>query len=74
MNKIKIVSKSFKTFNENYIRGLELFREIYWESLRAPSENATLVRNPYRREKIIKKIFGRTKEERKAKYAEMQQA
>lgn len=43
---------------------METFREIYWESLRAPSDNATFTRNPYRREKILKKLYGRTKEER----------
>jgi hypothetical protein len=33
--------------------------------LRAPDdENSTFTRNPYRKEKIIKKLFGKTKEER----------
>jgi hypothetical protein len=33
--------------------------------LRAPDdENTTFTKNPYRREKIIKKLFGKTKEER----------
>lgn len=45
---------------------MEQLREIYWEALRAPSRCATLTRNPYRREYLIKKMYGKTKEERKA--------
>ena len=44
---------------------MEILREIYWESKRAPADCATLRRNPYRREKIIKKFYGKTREERK---------
>lgn len=51
---------------------MEILREIYWESKRAPATNATLNRNPYRREQIIKKHFGRTAAERKIKKAELQ--
>lgn len=33
--------------------------------MRAPDdENSTFTRNPYRKEKIIKNLFGKTKEER----------
>jgi hypothetical protein len=61
-NKIKLNCRKFLTYNENYMRVLEQLREIYWEALRAPDdENATFKRNPYRREKIIKKLFGKTK-------------
>ena len=49
------------------MKAMEIFREIFWEAKRAPATNATLDRNPYRREFIIKKLFGRTKEERKKK-------
>lgn len=62
----KIVCNKFETFQENYLRCLEQLREIYWEALRAPSRCATLTRNPYRREFLIKKKYGKTKEERKA--------
>lgn len=44
-------------------------REIFWEAKRAPSTLTTLLRNPYRREKITKKIYGKTAEERKASKA-----
>lgn len=44
---------------------MEQVREMYWEAKRAPDNMAILDRNPYRREKIIKKIFGNTSEERK---------
>ena len=60
----KLVSRQFLTFQENYVRALEQLREIYWEAKRAPDRIATLTRNPYRRPKILKKIYGKTKEER----------
>ena len=61
---IKLSCCKFLTYNENYLRVLEQLREIYWESLRAPEESDTFKRNPYRKEKIIKKMLGKTKEER----------
>ena len=42
----------------------EILKQIYWESLRAPTDDVTSQRNPYRRETIKKKFFGKTKEER----------
>ena len=42
----------------------EILREIYWEALRAPSINTTILRNPYRREFLKKKFLGRMKAER----------
>ncbi len=44
---------------------MEIFREIYWESKRAPCTNVTALRNPYRKEFLIKKFFGKTSEERR---------
>ena len=46
-------------------------REIYWESKRAPEINTTMLKNPYRREYLIKKFFGKTAEERRAKRKEL---
>jgi hypothetical protein len=46
------------------VRVLERLREIFWESKRAPSTMTTLSKNPYRREYLIKRMYGRTKEER----------
>ena len=63
-NKCKIVQRSFLTWQENYIRALEQFREIYWEAKRAPDRNITMQRNPYRREYLTKKLLGKTKEQR----------
>jgi hypothetical protein len=68
-NRVKIVCRQFLTFEENYMRALETFREIFWESKRAPDRIATLTRNPYRREFLLKKIYGKTAEERKASRA-----
>ena len=53
---------------------LEQLREMYWEALRAPAENATFNRNPYRREQITKKFLGKTKAERVAKMKEVNAA
>lgn len=55
------------------MRSLEQFREIYWEAKRAPERCATLNRNPYRREKIIKKIYGKTKEERQTNFNKIEE-
>lgn len=66
-HKVKIVMKQYNTYQENYIRAMETLREIFWEAKRAPATNATLVRNPYRREKLIKKFYGKTADERMAK-------
>lgn len=52
---------------------METLREIYWEAKRAPATNATLDRNPYRREFLLKKWFGRTKEERIKKRQELKE-
>jgi hypothetical protein len=43
---------------------MEILREIYWESKRAPDVNTTMLRNPYRREYLLKKVYGKTKEQR----------
>lgn len=53
------------TFQENYMRVMEQFRELYFEALRAPEDNVTFKRNPYRKEYLTKKIYGKTREERK---------
>ena len=42
---------------------------MYWESLRAPTTWTTFSRNPYLREKTLKRLYGKTKEERKANKA-----
>ena len=63
-DKIKLVCKQYNTFHENKVRVLEILREIYWESKRAPEINTTSIKNPYRREFLRKKFMGRTREER----------
>jgi hypothetical protein len=68
------VCKQYNTFIENFVRANETLRELYWESKRAPETNVTAIRNPYRREFLFKKFFGRTKEERKATLAMVKQA
>lgn len=60
----KIVVKQYATYSENYIRAFEILKQIYWEALRAPGTDVTSQRNPYRREYLLKKKFGKTKEQR----------
>lgn len=66
-DKIKLVCRQYNTFHENYIRVMEILRELYWEAKRAPDTNTTMLKNPYRREFLKKKLLGKTKEERAAK-------
>jgi hypothetical protein len=70
---IKLTSRKYFTFQENYMRLMELVREIYWESMRAPSRNMTMIRNPYRREAIMKKLLGRTSAERRESRRKLKQ-
>lgn len=56
------------------MKAFELLREIYWEAKRAPDAKPEDHKNPYRRQKLIKMLYGRTKEERvatKQKYNEL---
>ena len=39
---------------------------MHWEALRAPTSWTTFNRNPYLREKTLKRLYGKTKAERKA--------
>lgn len=43
---------------------MEILREIYWEAKRAPETEISDIVDPYRRERIKKKLLGKTKEER----------
>ena len=61
---IKIVTKQYPTFLENYFKGMETIKELYIEALRAPADPVNLIRDPYVREKFMKKRFGRTRAER----------
>jgi hypothetical protein len=70
----KLVMRQYNTFSENYVRAFEIFREIYWESKRAPTIMHTMLVNPYRREKLIKKFFGKTAEERREMRAKLRKA
>jgi len=66
---IKIVSKQYATFTENYFKGMETIKELYWEALRAPGDAANLRRNPYLRDIFKRRAYGRTREERLQKVA-----
>ena len=48
---------------------METLRELYWEALRAPDDLANFRRNPYKREQTIKRVFGKTSEERRMNIA-----
>jgi len=66
-NDIKIVTKQYPTFIENYFKGMQTIKELYWEAMRAPEDPVNLQRNPYQRENMKKKLWGKTKAERDAK-------
>ena len=66
-DKVKLVCRQYNTFHENYIKVNETLRELYWEAKRAPTTFSNAITNPYRRDKLKKKLFGRTKAERIAK-------
>ena len=70
---IKIVTKQYATFTENYFKGMQTIKELYWESLRAPADDANFKRDPYLREAILKKKFGKTREERLQTRAELKE-
>ena len=53
-HEVKIVTKQYATFLENYFKGMDTIKELYWESLRAPSDPVNLRRDPYLREKFIR--------------------
>lgn len=65
--------RQYNTWLENYQRANETLREIFWEAKRAPQYSSTMLKNPYRREYLIKKLLGRTKAERKAKLTEIKE-
>lgn len=65
------MTKQYPTFLENYFKGMETIRELYWESLRAPDDAVNFRRDPYLRENFIKKKYGKTRAERVAKTAEL---
>jgi hypothetical protein len=64
---VKLVCHQYNTFHENYFKVFEILREIYWESIRAPITPVNTIRNPYRREYLKKKLWGKTREERIAR-------
>ena len=64
-DKVKLVCRQYGTYHENYLKVMEILRQIYWEAKRAPSINTSLLTNPYRRD-FFKRKLGRTKVERQA--------
>ena len=68
------MTKQYPTFLENYFKGMETIRELYWEALRAPTDRVDFKADPYLKQKYMWRNFGRTKEERdknKRKLAKM---
>mmetsp|Transcript_22786 Transcript_22786/g.28213 ORF Transcript_22786/g.28213 Transcript_22786/m.28213 type:complete len:261 (-) Transcript_22786:97-879(-) len=68
---IKIVTKQYPTYLENYFKGMDTIKELYWEALRAPGDAVNFQRDPYLREQFKKRKFGKTREERLAKKAQI---
>lgn len=65
----KVVAKQYPDFSDNMDRAYEILKELYWEALRAPEDMVNWRRNPYLKEKSIKRIFGKTAEERRENMA-----
>ena len=70
-NHVKIVTKQYPTFLENYFKGLETIKELYWEALRAPEDRVDFKVDPYLKQKYMWRHLGRTKEERDKKKREL---
>ena len=64
-HRLKIVVKQYPDFEDNCNKAFEILKELYWEALRAPEDKTNWKKNPYLKEKTIKKLFGKTAEERK---------
>ncbi len=61
--RIQIKVNQFDKYEHNYIKALEIIRQLYWEAKRAPPFIAE--RMPLReRRRILSKVLGRTREER----------
>ena len=58
------MTKQYPTFTENYFKGMETIKELYWEALRAPCDMVNFRENPYLRDVFKRKKLGRTREER----------
>ena len=58
------MSKQYATHIENYFKGMDTIKELYWEALRAPMDAVNFKRNPYLREAFKKRRLGKTKAER----------
>ena len=66
----KIVMKKYPTHVQNLKHVDEVFREILIESMRAPNVNHNELKNPYTRERNLKKLGKTTEERREARYLE----
>jgi hypothetical protein len=64
----------YPTFAENYVKAFETLREIFWEAKRAPTTQHTMLTNPYRREKLIKRFYGKYAEQRKQMRIQLKEA
>ena len=73
-HKIKIVTKQYPTHLENYFKGLETIKEMYWEALRAPDDQVNFQRDPYLREQFKKRKLGKTREQRLATKAMLKES
>jgi len=64
----------YNEFHVNYIKAFETLRELYWEAKRAPSTAHTMLVNPYRRQKLIRKFYGKDAATRKLMREKLREA
>lgn len=67
----KVKCKMYPTYEQNYKKLQAIVRELFIEALRAPNNDISLIRDPYKRDREKRKL-GRTKAERDEKLAEME--
>jgi hypothetical protein len=68
--KVKINCRQYDNFEDNYYKTLDIIKQLYWEAKRAPGFDPKYLR-PRRRYRVLKKLLGKTLQERNKKLEEM---
>jgi hypothetical protein len=73
-SKFKIVCRRYATYEHNFAKAVDIFRQLYWEAKRAPIFHLPTMR-PSERKMFKRKILGTklTKEQTEAKITELNQ-
>jgi hypothetical protein len=68
--RVKINCRQYDNFEDNYYKTLDIIKQLYLEARRAPGFDPKYLR-PRRRYRVIRKLLGKTLEDRKKKLEEM---